>query len=42
MPVPIVMFLHALPAILATALAGVVLWNIVKLGKRAFGKLAHN
>lgn len=42
MPVPVVMFLHALPAILTAAMAVLVLWGIFKAGKRAYGKLAHN
>lgn len=42
MPVPVVMFLHALPAILTTAVAGLIVWGIYRVGKRAYGKLAHN
>lgn len=41
MPVPVVMFFHALPAIFVTAAAGLILWGIVKLGKRAYGRLSH-
>ena len=42
MPLPIVMFSHALPGIVAASLAALTLWGVVKLGMKAYGKLTHH
>ncbi len=41
MPLPIIMFFHALPGIAAASLAVAALWIVSKLGMRAYASLAH-